>query len=112
MPVADPNDPRDPYGAYARRKVAVAISYEEGGDTLPRIVATGQGSVAEKILALAFENGVKVREDRDLAELLAHVEIDTEIPTEAIVAVAEILSYLYRANGRLKRREAAGEPPA
>jgi flagellar biosynthesis protein len=96
------DDHRDPYGAYERQKVAVALSYELGGATLPRIVAKGEGAVAERILALAFANGVKVREDRELAELLSHVELDSEIPTEAIMAVAEILSYLYRA-GVLRR---------
>jgi flagellar biosynthesis protein len=106
--LADRNDTRDPYGAYERRKVAVALSYQVGGQTLPKVVATGRGAIAEQIVALAFSNGVRVREDRDLAELLSAVDIDSEIPTEAIMAVAEILSYLYRA-GRLKRSESFGE---
>jgi flagellar biosynthesis protein len=109
------DDHRDPFGAYERRKVAVALSYELGGETLPKIVATGSGSIAERIVALAFANGVKVREDRELAQLLATMELDSEIPTEAIMAVAEILSYLYQA-GELRRREAsernAGEAAA
>ncbi|HLG88323.1 MAG TPA: EscU/YscU/HrcU family type III secretion system export apparatus switch protein [Alphaproteobacteria bacterium] len=105
MPYRD--DHRDPIGAYERRKIAVALSYELGGETLPKIVATGKGAIAERILALAFANGVKVREDRELAQLLSTVELDSEIPTEAIMAVAEILSYLYRA-GELRRAQAKG----
>ena len=105
MPYRD--DHRDPIGAYERRKVAVALSYELGGETLPKIVATGKGAVAERILALAFANGVRVREDKELAQILSTVELDSEIPTEAIIAVAEILSYLYRA-GELKRAQAQG----
>lgn len=66
----------------------------------PRVVATGRGSVAEQILEIAFAKGVPVREDPDLVELLAAVELDAEIPVDAIAAVAEILSYIYRANGR------------
>ncbi len=58
--------------------------------------------MAERILALAFENGVKVREDADLAELLASVDVGCEIPTEALIAVAEIIAYLYRLNGQMK----------
>ncbi|WP_029008866.1 EscU/YscU/HrcU family type III secretion system export apparatus switch protein [Azospirillum halopraeferens] len=83
----------------ARRPVAVALKYELGAAALPRVVATGQGYVAEQILELAFANGVKVREDADLAEILAAIDVDTEIPVEAIAAVAEILAHVYRANG-------------
>ena len=56
-----------------RRPVAVALSHERGGERLPRIVAAGRGAVAEQILELAFAHGVKVREDADLAEILAHL---------------------------------------
>jgi flagellar biosynthesis protein len=63
------------------------------------VVATGKGHVAEQILEVAFANGVKVREDADLVELLSAIDIDSEIPIEAIAAVAEILAHVYRANG-------------
>ena len=63
------------------------------------MVAGGRGRVAEQILQLAFANGVKVREDADLAQLLTTIDMDEEIPVEAFAAVAEILIYLYRANG-------------
>lgn len=81
-----------------RRPAAVALKYEDGKG-LPTVVATGRGHVAEQILELAFANGVKVREDADLVEILAAVDVDSEIPLEAIVAVAEILAHVYRANG-------------
>ena len=42
--------------------------------------------------------GVRVREDADLAEMLAAADIDTEIPVEAFIAVAEILRFVYAAN--------------
>ncbi|MBI2254227.1 MAG: EscU/YscU/HrcU family type III secretion system export apparatus switch protein [Proteobacteria bacterium] len=70
------------------------------GRAAPRVVATGRGSVAEQILEIAFAKGIPVREDPDLVELLAAVELEAEIPVDAIAAVAEILSYIYRANGR------------
>ncbi len=79
--------------------VAIEAASEQGLATeLPRIVAAGRGKVAEQILALAFEKGIKVREDADLASLLAQMELDTPIPSEAIVAVAEILAKVYEAN--------------
>ena len=52
----------------------------------------------EKILDMAFASGVKVRQDADLAEMLAAIDIDSEIPPEAFAAVAEILSYIYELN--------------
>jgi flagellar biosynthesis protein len=78
------------------KPLAVALKYDRQADAAPRVVAKGDGEIAEAILALAREHGVAVREDKDLAQLLAAVELETQIPVEAFVAVAEILSYVYR----------------
>jgi flagellar biosynthesis protein len=80
----------------ARRQVAVALKADQGD--VPKVVASGYGSTAERILALAFESGIKVREDADLAEMLAAIELDARIPLTCFEAVAEILNYLYRLN--------------
>ncbi len=80
-------------------KTAVALGYTPQSGQAPRVVAGGRGAIAEQILAIAFAQGVRVREDADLAQLLASVDIDSEIPAEAFAAVAEILVYVYRANG-------------
>ena len=85
-----------------KRAAAVAIKHELEKRGLPTISAAGYGVMAEKILQLAFESGVKVREDADLAQMLAAIELDSEIPSEALVAVAEILSYVYKANGKFQ----------
>ena len=99
------SDPHDKPPAKPRPPVAVAIDYkQEGADDLPRVTASGRGKVAERILKLAFAAGVKVREDADLAQVLSAVEVNSVIPLEAFMAVAEILAYVYRANG--------SEPPA
>ncbi len=78
--------------------VAVALAKQEPNDRAPKVVAGGRGRVAEQILQLAFQNGVKVREDADLAQLLTAIDIESEIPLEAFAAVAEILVYVYQAN--------------
>jgi flagellar biosynthesis protein len=83
-----------------KRQKAVALEYEAGKDTAPRITATGQGHVAEQILQIAFANGVKVRQDADLVEILSVLEVDSVIPIEAYAAVGEILTYIYKANAR------------
>jgi len=82
------------------KRTAVALHYVPvDAYAAPKVVASGRGWVAEKILEVAFANGVKVREDADLAEILAAVDLDEEIPVEAFIAVAEILRYVYAANG-------------
>ena len=90
-----------------KRDVAVALSYNpEEGDEAPRVVASGKGELARQILDLAFAAGVKVREDADLVEILAAVDVDSQVPLEALMAVAEILTYVYIANGRMIAKEA------
>jgi len=84
------------------RAVAVAIKGNvDDPDSLPQIIASGRGKLAEQILELAFRKGIRVREDADLAQLLAKLDLDTPIPSEAIIAVAEILAKVYEANGRM-----------
>lgn len=82
-----------------KARKAVALGYEPTERARPRVVAAGRGAVAEQILRIAFANDVRVREDADLVEVLSAVEVESEIPLEALAAVAEILAYVYRANG-------------
>lgn len=92
--------PRTPPQATPAPPQSVAVALEEQvGQSAPVITASGRGYVAEQILAIAFANGVKVRSDADLVEVLSAVDVDSEIPTEAFAAVSEILAYVYKANG-------------
>lgn len=98
MPI-DPDDYKSPNERpIPKRKTAVALrdTGEEG--KLAEIMAAGRGALADRIVELAFQYNVPVREDADLTELLAQFELDTPIPTEAVMAVAEILSYVYKLN--------------
>ncbi len=83
---------------------AAAIQYEKGSDQAPIVTASGRGAIAEQILAIAFERGIKVREDAELVEILSLIEVDSPIPVEAFAAVAEILAYVYQANNVRKPR--------
>jgi flagellar biosynthesis protein len=96
-----PKDQLKPSNTTKIPKRLVAVALEDGSDKggTPLVAAAGRGKIAEKILQLAYENGINVREDSALAEMLAKIELDSPIPTEAFMAVAEILSYVYRANG-------------
>ncbi len=79
---------------------AKAVALREGSQSgaHPRVLASGRGALAEQILQIAWANDIKVREDADLVEILSAIDVDSEIPIEAFAAVAEILSYVYRAN--------------
>jgi len=83
---------------------AVALRYDAERNSAPDVVAKGEGEVARRILELARKNGVPVREDTDLVQLLAVCEIGEEIPIELYTAVAELLSYLYALNESLPPR--------
>lgn len=80
----------------------LSIAVEQGADleTIPRIIASGKGRMAEEILRLAFDHGIRVRQDPTLAKMLATADMDCEIPADALLAVAEILAYVYRADGQ------------
>lgn len=79
-------------------KTAVALSYEEG-DRAPKILATGKGYVAEKIIEVAKEEQVPVHQDEKLAATLSKLEIGDYIPKELYGVVAEILVFVDRVEG-------------
>lgn len=68
----------------------------EGGKGAPRVTAKGEGTVAERIIAVARDAGVYVHESRELVGLLMQVDLDQEIPAELYQAVAELLAWLYQ----------------
>ena len=79
---------------------AVALGYEPEKDNAPKVLAKGQGHVAEKIIQIALDEGIEIRQDADLLQILKAVDIDSEIPMGAFAAVAEIISYIYKQNGK------------
>lgn len=83
---------------------AVAIEYDKQSGEAPMVTASGKGALAEQILQVAFERGIKVRQDAELIDILSLVEVDSPVPLEAFTAVAEILAYVYQANAGAKQR--------
>jgi flagellar biosynthesis protein len=88
-----------------RLRVA-ALRYDHPTDRAPKLVARGDGHVAERILALAREHGIPVHEDRELVDVLARLDLEEDIPGEVYQVVAEILAFLYRAHLTAARRPA------
>ncbi len=74
-------------------KTAVAISYE-AGDVAPKILATGKGEVAERIIEKGKEGNVPLYKDNKLAKTLSKLEIGDAIPPELYDVVAEILVFV------------------
>jgi flagellar biosynthesis protein len=83
---------------------AVALLYDESESGPPRVVASGKGIIAEKIIETAREAGIHIREDPNLVELLAKVPLGDEIPVELYQTVAEVLAFVYRVNERFKSK--------
>lgn len=76
--------------------IAVALRYDEDG-TAPIVVATGKGSLAERIIAAAEEAGVAIDENPMLASALENAPLDEPIPEELYQAVAEVISWVLHA---------------
>ena len=78
-------------------RLAVALEYETGRREAPRVIAKGRGLLAERIVALAEQNGVVIDANPALAEALSGVEVDDSIPIELFEAVAEVIGFVLRA---------------
>ena len=79
-------------------KTAVALKYDAAMDQAPKIIAKGNGHVADKIIALAREKGIPMREDPDLIQVLSQLDLNQEIPPSLYQVVAELLAFVYRLN--------------
>ena len=86
-----------------KRKVSVALEYVPGEEA-PKIIASGKGVLAEKIIERAKEADVPVYEDSKLANTLSKLEIGDMIPPELYSVVAEILVFVDDMD-RLRRKK-------
>ena len=79
---------------------AVALKYDQEKDHAPKVIAKGRGEIAEKIIEIAGAHHLPQYEDKNLVQILEALELETEIPPELYRAVAEVLAFIYRLNGR------------
>lgn len=77
-----------------RQRAAAALAYRTG-DAAPRVVAKGRGILADTIIEKARASGVYVHESRELLSLLMQIDLDSHIPPQLYIAVAELLAWLY-----------------
>lgn len=78
---------------FNRSKTAVALEYEPG-EQAPKVVASGKGHIADRIIATAKEADVPVHKDEKLAKSLSILDIGEYIPPELYSIVAEVLIYV------------------
>tara|TARA_R110002124_G_scaffold63350_16_gene173134 strand:+ start:10765 stop:11037 length:273 start_codon:yes stop_codon:yes gene_type:complete len=78
------------------RSLAVALHYVKGTRDAPRVVAKGQGLVADRIVAMAREHDVIIEANPVLAQALSGIDIDDTIPIELYEAVAIVIGYVLR----------------
>jgi len=77
---------------------AVALRYD--GTGAPRVSASGEGHLGERIVAVAREHGVPLHADPALADFLARVPVGEEVPEALYRAVAQVLAFAYLLTGR------------
>ena len=74
-------------------KKAIALSYQPS-DPAPKIIASGQGRIAEKIIETAHESNVPVHKDAKLTESLSRFDIGEYIPPDLYEVVAQVLVFV------------------
>jgi len=94
-----------------KQKKAVALLYDDSSASAsaPKVVASGKGTIAQKIIETAEEAGIHIQQDPDLVELLAKVDVGEDIPVDLYQTVAEVLAFVYKVNNRFKDKVAGGE---
>lgn len=79
-------------------KTAISLRYNSEIDQAPKVTAKGRGEVAERIISLAAKNNIPIKEDPDLVQVLANIDIGKEIPSALYHVVAELLAFVYTVN--------------
>ena len=80
---------------------AVALKYDQEKDHAPKVIAKGRAEIAEKIIEIAKTHNLPLYEDKNLVQILEALDLETEIPAELYRAVAEVLAFIYRLNGKV-----------
>jgi flagellar biosynthesis protein len=81
-------------------KKAVGLRYVPTLDRAPKVTVKGSGLLAQKIIELAREHGIPIKEDPVLIQILSQLDFYQEIPPSIYLVVAEILAFVYSVNNR------------
>lgn len=89
----------------SKKNKAVALKYNAEEDTSPVVIASGYGTVAEKIIDIAEKKGIPVFKDDSAASLLCMLEVGSNIPVDLYEVVAAIYCRLLEASAQIKSEE-------
>ncbi|MBI5374804.1 MAG: EscU/YscU/HrcU family type III secretion system export apparatus switch protein [Candidatus Schekmanbacteria bacterium] len=84
------------------QKKAVALNYNPEKSSVPKVSAKGIGVLADRLIKIAIEHKVPIKEDPVLVEILTKLDIGENIPDELFKIVAEILAFIYLENGKFE----------
>ena len=85
------------------KNLAISLKYSGGSNHAPKVTAKGQGWVAEKIIAMAEQQNIPIRKDKDLVALLEKIDVGREIPETLYILVAELLAWVYQLNNEYSK---------
>jgi len=107
MPPPDRHFSKPPLPA-SQKPQAVALAYETHA-IAPRVLAKGEGLIAEAILARAKELGIPLKAEPELVSLLVQLELDDYVPPALYQAVAELLAWAYDVDEGMGRKKTEGQ---
>jgi len=87
-----------------KKDIAVAVKYDPAVSDAPKVMASGQGTIARKIMDIAEENGIPIQESPELAATLAAVPHGENIPVETFGIVADIITFLMKSDQKLAKK--------
>ncbi|MBT1450677.1 EscU/YscU/HrcU family type III secretion system export apparatus switch protein [Glaciecola sp. XM2] len=80
---------------------AVALKYDSlSPKQAPKVVATGTGTLAEEIIALAQQHGIFIHQDAHLSEILSQLDLGQEIPETLYHVIAELIAFSFVMQGQ------------
>ena len=85
------------------KNLAISLKYSGGSNHAPKVTAKGQGWVAEKIIAMAEQQNIPIRKDKDLVALLEKIDVGREIPESLYKLVAKLLAWVYQLNNEYSK---------
>jgi len=85
------------------KNLAISLKYSGGSNHAPKVTAKGQGWVAEKIIAMAEQQNIPIKKDKDLVALLEKIDVGREIPESLYKLVAELLAWVYQLNNEYSK---------
>lgn len=88
-----------------KKNKAVALKYNAEEDAAPIVIASGYGTVAEKIIDIAEKKGIPIFKDDSTASLLCMMEVGSNIPTELYEVIAAIYCKLMETSKQIKETE-------